>query len=112
MSKEPNPSKPEPLVAEENNGRDVECIRVSSRSSTRVLGEGKGGFRALRSGVDDREAEAGEDSDECTSIAGCEGDAFGDGGRDSDFESDSSNGSGVSQRPGGWIGTEVGVDGF
>lgn len=95
MSKEPNPSKPEPLVAEENNGRDVECIRVSSRSSTSVLGVGKGDFRALRIGVDDRDADAGDDSEECNSIMGCEPDALEDDGSDS-----SSSGSGVSRRRG------------
>jgi hypothetical protein len=109
VSKEPNPSRPEPPFPEENKGRDVECIRVSSRSRTSVLVEWNGVFRVLRSGVDDREAVAGGDSDERTSTVGFvdDDDEFNDQEGGSDLVPDSWGGSGVS-RPargggaGGW----------
>jgi hypothetical protein len=71
-SKEPRPNNPEPLFPAYVIGRDVECINVSSRSSTRVLGTSKGVFRAARTGVDDREVDIG-DSDVCTTTAGLGG---------------------------------------
>ena len=53
------PNRPDPLDTEESKARDVEWIRVSSRSRTRVFGRRKGDFCVLDTCIDVREESVG-----------------------------------------------------